>query len=67
MTRPFFAPRSARWVPGNHFELLENGEEFFPRVFDAIANARHPAGRARCKEGAGHNRISAASGAWSES
>ena len=41
MTRPFFAPRSARWVPGNHFELLENGEEFFPRVFDAIAQARH--------------------------
>ena len=41
MTRTFFAPRSARWVPGNHFELLENGEEFFPRVFDAIANARH--------------------------
>jgi cardiolipin synthase len=41
MTRPFFAPRSSRWVPGNHFELLENGEEFFPRVFDAIANARH--------------------------
>ena len=41
MTRPFFAPRSARWVPGNHFELLENGEEFFPHVFDAIANARH--------------------------
>ena len=32
MTRPFFAPRSSRWVPGNHFELLENGEEFFPRV-----------------------------------
>jgi cardiolipin synthase len=30
MTRPFFAPRSTRWVPGNHFELLENGEEFFP-------------------------------------
>ena len=41
MTRPFFAPRSPRWVPGNHFELLENGEEFFPRVFDAIAQARH--------------------------
>ena len=41
MTRTFFAPRSSRWVPGNHFELLENGEEFFPRVFDAIAQARH--------------------------
>ncbi|MFY3386242.1 cardiolipin synthase ClsB [Paracidovorax sp. MALMAid1276] len=33
-------PRSSRWVPGNHFELLENGEEFFPRVFEAIAQAR---------------------------
>ncbi len=31
---------SSRWVPGNHFELLENGEDFFPRVFDAIAKAR---------------------------
>ena len=39
----FEAPRpsrSSRWVPGNQFELLENGEEFFPRVFDAIAQAR---------------------------
>lgn len=34
-------PRSSRWVPGNHFELLENGEEFFPRVLEAIAKARH--------------------------
>ena len=47
MKRPAFstpralrAPRSSRWVPGNHFELLENGEEFFPRVFQAIAEAR---------------------------
>jgi cardiolipin synthase A/B len=30
----------ARWIPGNHFELLENGEEFFPRVFACIANAK---------------------------
>ncbi|MBE7367557.1 cardiolipin synthase ClsB [Ramlibacter pallidus] len=29
-----------RWIPGNAFTLLENGEEFFPRVFAAIANAR---------------------------
>ncbi|HEY0822713.1 MAG TPA: cardiolipin synthase ClsB, partial [Ramlibacter sp.] len=29
-----------RWISGNHFELLENGEEFFPRVFARIANAR---------------------------
>ena len=28
MTRPFFAPRSARWVPGNHFELLDEGGLF---------------------------------------
>ncbi|MDP3248665.1 MAG: cardiolipin synthase ClsB [Polaromonas sp.] len=41
MKRPAFRmPRSTRWVPGNQFELLENGEEFFPRVFDAIAQAR---------------------------
>ncbi len=31
----------ARWIPGNEIELLENGEAFFPRVFDAIANAQH--------------------------
>lgn len=29
-----------RWIPGNDFTLLENGEEFFPRVFASIANAR---------------------------
>jgi len=29
------------WVGGNWFELLENGEEFFPRVFNSIAGARH--------------------------
>jgi len=41
LRRPSFAPpRSSRWVPGNHFELLENGEEFFPRVFDAIRAAQ---------------------------
>lgn len=33
------APRSSRWVEGNAFELLENGEEFFPRVFGAIESA----------------------------
>ena len=37
---PFAPPRSSRWVPGNQFELLENGEEFFPRVFHAVAQAR---------------------------
>ena len=30
-----------QWVPGNDVRLVENGEEFFPRVFDCIANARH--------------------------
>lgn len=30
-----------RWRPGNQFRLLENGEDFFPAVFEAIAHARH--------------------------
>jgi cardiolipin synthase len=30
-----------RWVAGNQFSLLENGEAFFPRVFECIAAARH--------------------------
>ncbi|KLN56633.1 cardiolipin synthase ClsB [Variovorax paradoxus] len=29
-----------RWVGGNRVALLENGEEFFTRVFDAIRQAR---------------------------
>jgi len=29
-----------KWIPGNKFTLLENGEEFFPRVFEGIAAAR---------------------------
>ena len=29
-----------RWLEGNDIRLLENGEEFFPRVFACIANAR---------------------------
>ncbi|VTU17561.1 Putative cardiolipin synthase YbhO [Variovorax sp. PBS-H4] len=28
-----------RWTFGNRVELLENGEQFFPRVFEAIRNA----------------------------
>lgn len=28
-----------RWTPGNRIELLENGEAFFPRVFEAIEHA----------------------------
>jgi cardiolipin synthase len=30
----------ARWTEGNQFTLLENGEEFFPRVFERIAGAQ---------------------------
>ena len=30
-----------RWVPGNHVELIENGEAFYPRVFECIGNARN--------------------------
>src|SRR5215212_4383383 len=29
-----------RWIEGNEIRLLENGEEFFPRVFACIANAQ---------------------------
>jgi len=29
----------SKWVSGNQFTLLENGEEFFPRVFECIAAA----------------------------
>ena len=50
-----------RWVSGNQFWLLENGEAFFPRVFEAIASARREVvietfilfeeiGRASCRE-----------------
>lgn len=31
---------SQRWMPGNRIELLENGEQFFPRVFEAIREAK---------------------------
>ena len=33
--------RPGRWTRGNGVLLLENGEVFFPRVFDAIRGARH--------------------------
>ena len=33
-------PSVSRWVSGNRFQLLENGEAFFPRVFECIAAAR---------------------------
>lgn len=35
------ASERAGWQPGNHFTLLENGEAFFPAVFEAIAQAKH--------------------------
>ncbi len=31
---------NSRWVEGNRIELLENGEQFFPAVFEAIRAAR---------------------------
>lgn len=30
----------ARWTSGNRVTLLENGEDFFPRVFEAIGQSR---------------------------
>ncbi|HVZ42530.1 MAG TPA: cardiolipin synthase ClsB [Ramlibacter sp.] len=32
-------PPAGRWIEGNDIRILENGEEFFPRVFACIANA----------------------------
>ena len=32
-------PRQEDWVPGNRVQLLENGEAYFPALFDAIAGA----------------------------
>lgn len=29
-----------RWTGGNQLTLLENGEAFFPRVFESIARAQ---------------------------
>ncbi|ARP80891.1 cardiolipin synthase B [Bordetella genomosp. 8] len=31
---------SARWIPGNAFKLLENGEAYYPRVFEVIEQAQ---------------------------
>ncbi|MBK1714589.1 cardiolipin synthase ClsB [Rubrivivax gelatinosus] len=33
--------RRPRWTAGNAVRLLENGEAFFPAVFEAIRDARH--------------------------
>ena len=32
---------NAHWLPDNRITLLENGEAYFPRVFEAIAAAEH--------------------------
>jgi len=32
---------NTHWVPGNRITLLENGEGFYPRVFDSIGAAEH--------------------------
>ncbi len=34
------APPDGPWIGGNALRLLENGEAFFPAVFDAVAGAR---------------------------
>lgn len=36
----FLQRRHAQWVEGNRLDLLENGEEFFPAVFDAVRAAQ---------------------------
>lgn len=33
-------PRPGPWVEGNRFTLLENGEAYYPRVFEAIEQAK---------------------------
>ena len=38
--RLFLRPQRA-WTRGNRVDLLENGEQYYPAVFEAIAQARH--------------------------
>ncbi len=40
MPRLRLRPQRA-WTAGNQADLLENGEQFYPAVFEAIAQARH--------------------------
>jgi len=35
-----FSAASRRWIEGNRVALLENGEQFFPRAFEAMGEAR---------------------------
>jgi cardiolipin synthase len=37
---PFRGRPQRGWVPGNAIELLENGEQYYPAVFEAISQAR---------------------------
>jgi cardiolipin synthase len=32
---------SSKWLSGNRITLLENGDAYYPRVFEVIANAEH--------------------------
>ncbi len=32
---------NSHWLPGNRITLLENGDAYYPRVFEAIATAEH--------------------------
>lgn len=41
MTDPLHPKYQFPWRPGNDFELLRDGREYFPRMLDAIARARH--------------------------
>jgi cardiolipin synthase A/B len=47
LSNPDRTPSSERerdvggWTRGNRLRLLENGEEFFPRVFEAVRSAEH--------------------------
>lgn len=34
-------PAIGEWTYGNQVRILENGEDYYPAVFEAIANARH--------------------------
>jgi cardiolipin synthase len=38
---PFRSRPQRGWIAGNAVRLLENGEQYYPSVFDAIAQARH--------------------------
>lgn len=39
--KPHWFSRKRRWISGHRVRLLENGEAYFPAVFDAIRQAQH--------------------------